>query len=255
MSTSEHDELVRQSFARQTALFSGPDSPFATRPGTGLSWIEPLSPDLRVLDVACGAAHATETIAAEVREVVGLDLTRELLELGRTRLAAAGVLNVLLQEGNATALPFVDESFDLVNCRSSLHHFADPALAVSEMLRVCRRGGRVVLLDLIAPIPATREEFDRLHRLVDPSHARAFVEAELPTLLPDDAAEITYAETSIARLPLDIAITEQSARDEVVADLHAELGGEREPSGFEPALEGESLVVSFTTTVIHAIRS
>lgn len=255
MSRSEHDDLVRRSFARQTALFSGPDSPFVTRPGTGLSWIEPLTPDLTVLDVACGAAHATETIAAGVREVVGIDLTRELLELGRARLAAAGVRNVLLQEGDAAALPFVDESFDLVYCRSSLHHFADPALAVSEMLRVCRHTGRVVLLDLIAPIPGTREQFDHLHRLVDPSHAQAFLEAELPTLIPDGAAAITYAETSIARLPLDVAITEQSARDEVLAELHAELRGERDPSGFEPDFEGDTLVVSFTTTVIHATRS
>ena len=54
-----------------------------------------------VLDVVCGAGHAAEVVAPDVREVVGVDLTVDLLELGAARLAAAGVRNVLLQEGNA----------------------------------------------------------------------------------------------------------------------------------------------------------
>src|SRR5205823_520870 len=134
----------------QVALFSGPDSPFARR-ADQLGWIGPLTLDMIVLDVACGAAHASEPLAAEVRQVVGIDITPALLMLGAQRLRAAGIRNVLLQEANAEALPFLDESFDVVFCRSSLHHFADPERAVTEMVRVCRTGGRIVLVDLIAP--------------------------------------------------------------------------------------------------------
>ncbi len=53
------------------------------------------------------------------------------------------------QEGDATALPFVDASFDLVFCRTAVHHFPDPAVVVAEMARVCRPGGRVAIADLI----------------------------------------------------------------------------------------------------------
>ena len=122
---------------------------FATRAAHPLAWIEPLSPDMVVLDVACGAGHASEPLAPAVRQVVGLDLTPELLTLGAARLREAGVENVLLQEGNAEAMPFVDESFDLVFCRASLHHFGNPTAAVAEMVRVCRVGGRIVLNDLV----------------------------------------------------------------------------------------------------------
>ena len=80
---AQHEETVRRSFARQVHLFSGPDSPFARRgPGT-LAWLEPLDADMVVLDVACGAAHATEPVAPHVRQVIGIDLTPALLAAGR----------------------------------------------------------------------------------------------------------------------------------------------------------------------------
>src|ERR1700677_5055594 len=114
------DEEVRQSFARQVALFSGTDSPFASRSSLSTRWVEPLEPDMIVLDVACGAGHVAEEIAPKVRQVVGLDLTSDLLRLGQERLKTNGLSNVLLQEGNAAELPFLNGSFDLVVCRSAL---------------------------------------------------------------------------------------------------------------------------------------
>lgn len=182
MSDGDHDEVVRRSFEHQVPLFSGPGSPFAHRPAGTLSWIEPLDQDMVVLDVACGAAHAADPVAPCVREIVGIDLTQALLRVGAQRLREQGIANVLLQEGDAEALPFVDESFDLVYCRSSLHHFADPYRAVGEMVRVCRRGGRLVLVDLVAPSGEVRERFDYVHRLIDPSHVRSFLESELASL-------------------------------------------------------------------------
>jgi ubiquinone/menaquinone biosynthesis C-methylase UbiE len=184
MGAGDHNAVVRQSFERQVPLFSGPNSPFASRSGA-LSWIDPLDEGMIVLDVACGASHAAEPIAPRVRQVVGIDLTRALLHLGAQRLHDHGIGNVLLQEANAECLPFTDESFDVVYCRSSLHHFADPQRAVAEMVRVCRRGGRIVLVDLIAPSGDVREPFDQVHRLIDPSHVRSFLEEELAELLPD----------------------------------------------------------------------
>jgi ubiquinone/menaquinone biosynthesis C-methylase UbiE len=251
---SAHDDVVRRSFERQVALFSGPDSPFAQRAAGSLSWIEPLTPDMIILDVACGAAHASDPIAPAVRQVVGIDLTEALLRVGAQRLRHAGISNVLLQEANVESLPFLDESFDVVFCRSSLHHFADPRQAVSEMVRVCRTGGRVVLVDLVAPSADARDLFDHVHRLLDPSHVRTFLERELAQLLPGGIEALTYADTSTIRLPIDIACTEQSDRDAVLQHLRADLRGDGPPTGFDPADEEGSIVVSFTTCVAHAVR-
>jgi len=137
---SDHDDLVRASFARQVGLFSGPDSPFVRRPAGTVEQLEPLDDGMLVLDLCCGAAHAAEIVARRVRQVVGVDLTASLLELGAGRLAAAGVTNVLLQEGNAQALPFVKDSFDLAYCFASLHHVGEPAAAMAELGRVVGPG-------------------------------------------------------------------------------------------------------------------
>src|SRR5437762_1220270 len=104
--SQEHADLVRRSFELQVQLFSGPDSPFATRASSSLSWIEPLDEDMIVLDVACGAAHSTEPVAPHVRQVVGIDLTSALLHIGAARLRDNGIGNVLLQEADAESLPF-----------------------------------------------------------------------------------------------------------------------------------------------------
>jgi ubiquinone/menaquinone biosynthesis C-methylase UbiE len=245
----DHEQVVRRSFGRQIGLFTGPDSPFARRPDGALSWLEPLAADMLVLEVACGAAHVAESVAPRVRQVVGIDLTPELLALGAARLRDAGIRNVLLQEGNAEALPFVDDSFDVVCCRASLHHFADPRRAVVEMVRTCRSGGRVVVSDLVAPSPEVRDTFDALHRLLDPSHVRAFLEAELPGVMPEGVT-LSYGETSTFRFPIDVALTEQSDRDAVFAAFGAELdGGER--TGFDPTEEDGSFVVAFTSCTIE----
>ena len=207
-----------------------------------------------VLDVACGAAHAAEPVAEQVRQVVGIDLTPALLTVGAQRLHEQGVTNVLLQEANAESLPFVDESFDIVYCRSSLHHFSDPHRAVAEMVRACRTGGRIVLLDLVAPSDAVRDQFDHVHRLIDPSHMRSFLAGELAEVLPGGVDGLAYANMISLRLPVDVALTEQSQKTEVLEILGAELRGDGWPSGFDPAEEDDELVVSFATCVVHAVR-
>ncbi|HMG28137.1 MAG TPA: methyltransferase domain-containing protein, partial [Acidimicrobiia bacterium] len=230
-------------------------SPFARRPASALAWLEPLDPDMVVLDVACGAAHAAEQAAPHVRQVVGVDLTTALLDVGAERLRAAGITNVLLQEGNATALPFVDASFDLVMCRGALHHFADRAAAVTEMGRVCRPGGRVVVADMVAPSAEVRDAFDELHRCLDPSHAGVLLEAELAELLEAEVGPLTYGETSDPfRIAVEHILTDAADRDAVTSALQAELAGGA-ATGFDPVLDDGQTLVSFTNTVVHAERA
>ena len=253
MSTQEHDDVVRRSFERQVGLFTQPDSPFATRTAD-LAWLEPLDPDMIVLDVACGAAQLDEEVAAHVRQVVGVDLTDVLLALGAERLRDHGVGNVLLQSANAT------------RCRSSTGRStscaAAPRCIISPIPRRASRRwcGCVVraaasaLSDLVAPSADVRDEFDRVHQLIDPSHRRAFVPDELAALFPDRLADATPITPMGRRLPLDIAMTDQSDRDAVVAALRAELSG-GPPTGFDPEEDAESgsFTVMFPTCAVAAV--
>jgi SAM-dependent methyltransferase len=255
MSAHEHDHVVRQSFEKQAGLFVGEDSPFARRPASALAWLEPLDPDMIVLDVACGAAHAAEQAAPHVRQVVGVDLTPALLEVGAERLREAGITNVLLQEGNAAELPFLDASFDLVMCRGAMHHFADPGAAVAEMARVCKDGGRVVVADMVPPSADVRGAFDALHRCLDPSHAGVLLEAELAEVLQGNVGPITYGETSDPfRIAVEHILTDAADSDAVMSALQAELAGGA-PTGFDPVLDDGQTLVSFTNTVVHAERA
>jgi SAM-dependent methyltransferase len=247
---ASHDDLVRSSFTDQVGIFAGPDSPFATRPQTTLSWLQPLTAEIVVLDVACGAGHAAELAAPHVRQVVGVDLTRALLDVGAERLRNAGVRNVLLQEGNAAALPFVDDSFDLVFCRTALHHMADPERAVQEMARVCRPGGRVVVEDMTAPAAAVRDTFDDLHRAIDPSHARVLLDGELAVLLERHVGPLAHGQSSTVSYPF----SSPRIPDAVMGSLRAELD-EGPPTGFLPVSNGDQVLVTFTHTVVHATKA
>jgi SAM-dependent methyltransferase len=255
MPDQQHEALIRTTFEMQVPIFTGPGSVFAQRSEGSLAWIEPLHDDMIVLDVACGAGHAAEPVAPHVRQVIGVDLTPALLRLGHDRLREAGINNVLLQEANAESLPFLDESFDVVYCRASLHHFADPQAAVDEMFRVCRVGGRVVILDLIAPIPESRDQFDHVHRLLDPSHVRAFTGTELVDLVPGGVEGMSYADTNTLRFPVEGVIGEHSDGDAAVALLRSEAAGEIDPTGFGPIVEDDQTIVSFVMCVVHAERA
>jgi ubiquinone/menaquinone biosynthesis C-methylase UbiE len=254
-SEADHDDVVRDSFSRQTELFTGDDAVFARRAIEATAWLEPLGPEMIVLDVACGAAHAAEQVAPRVRQVVGVDLTASLLAVGAQRLRDAGVTNVLLQEGSAAALPFVDGSFDLVFCRAALHHFGEQHRAVGEMARVCRPGGRVVVADMVAPNAAVRRAFDNLHRTLDPSHVAVMLDHELEAELAEAVGPVRMRPGASFTLPLDHILTDVADRDAVVGALRAELDG-GPATGFHPTLDDDGrIVVGFTNAVAEAVRA
>jgi len=247
-----HEDRVRHSFRRQVGQFDGPNAPFARLAEGAPAWVGPLDPDSVVLDMACGAGHVSQTLAPFVRQVVGVDLTPELLALGAARLRDAGVANVLLQEANVERLPFTDESFDVVVCRAALHHFADPRRALAEARRVTRVGGRLVMSDMVVTVSAARDRFDDLHRALDPSHVRCFTPDELRAACAD-VASVAHDETSEFRAPVDIAITELSDGDRVRDALRTELAG-GPATGFQPAEADGSCTVAFVIDTVHAVR-
>jgi ubiquinone/menaquinone biosynthesis C-methylase UbiE len=103
-------------------------------------------PGERVLDVACGtgivARLATQHIGPKGR-VVGLDLNSGMLTVARS--ASLGFENIEWREGNATALPLSDKTFDLVLCQQGLQFFPDRLASSKEMHRVLAPGGRLAI--------------------------------------------------------------------------------------------------------------
>jgi ubiquinone/menaquinone biosynthesis C-methylase UbiE len=97
-----------------------------------------------VLDVAAGNGNATLAAARRWTDVVATDYVPALLERARKRAEAEG-LRVEFREADAEALPFADESFDVVISTFGVMFTPDQDKAAAELVRVCRRGGRIGL--------------------------------------------------------------------------------------------------------------
>jgi SAM-dependent methyltransferase len=133
----------------------------------------------RALDVGCGAGALALALAPQVAQVVGVDRVPELLELARQRAPA----NATFVEGDATDLEFDDGAFDLSGTLRTLHHVPRPELVLAELARVTRPGGRVLVIDQIAPTdPLEAFAVDRFERARDPEHARLLPDGDLRQL-------------------------------------------------------------------------
>jgi SAM-dependent methyltransferase len=254
-----HEEVVRTEFARQARTF-GAGSCFAADPRLN-GWVclhlEPLMPAMAVLEVACGAAHQAQAVAENVDHVVGVDLTPEMLEAARRRLVDAEVTNVLLLEGNATALPFVNGSFELAYSRFAVHHVEDPAAVLAESVRVVGVDGRVAVIDLISPDPALAERYNAYERRRDPSHTRALTSDEWERLFDISRLEILHrAQIEPVVLVgqwLAQASTPVDVGEAIVADLRAELGG-GPATGMRPVEDRGTLAFTQTWEIIVASK-
>ena len=112
-------------------------------------WVEPVlqaaevGPGDRLLDVACGTGVVARAAAERVAPdgtVTGVDLNPAMLAVAR-RIAP----QIDWREGDAAALPFAQDAFDVVACQSAIFFFPDPTRALGEMGRVTRPGGRVAV--------------------------------------------------------------------------------------------------------------
>jgi ArsR family transcriptional regulator len=104
----------------------------------------------RLLDIGCGTGGLLERLAARIDEGVGVDASRDMLALARTRLAERGLSHIAVRQADMYRLPIADASFDAVTLQMVLHYAEDPAAALAEAARVLRPGGVLVVIDLAA---------------------------------------------------------------------------------------------------------
>ena len=104
-----------------------------------------LGPTDRVLDAGCGSGQITRTVATAVPQgkATGIDREQRYIDYARRRAHAEGTPNIAFIEGNLVALPFENDSFDVVWSKHVLQWIAEPAAALAEFARVTRPGGRV----------------------------------------------------------------------------------------------------------------
>ena len=139
-----------------------------------------VGPGDRVLDVATGTGDLAVELKSRGAEVVGLDFSERMLELAREKAP-----EVRFESGNALELPYADGEFDAVTVGFGARNFDDLRAGLSEMVRVARPGGRVVVLEITTPQRPPLSWFFRVwfDRLV-PALGRVAGDSDAYTYLP-----------------------------------------------------------------------
>jgi ubiquinone/menaquinone biosynthesis C-methylase UbiE len=106
-----------------------------------------LQDGMRLLDVGCGTGSLLKELSESGKELnlYGIDLSPEMIATARVKLKDEK--HIELYEGSAADLPFQSNYFDYVVCMNSLHHHADPKQSLTEMARVLKPGGMMILMD------------------------------------------------------------------------------------------------------------
>lgn len=155
-----------------------------------------------ILDVATGTGDLAIQLARRCRQarVTGVDLSEGMLEVGRRKVADAGLAGrVSLSQADCLALPFADASFDAVTVAYGVRNFENLAQGYREMFRVLRPGGMLCVVELSTPVNAlVRPFYNAYTRRVIPAVGR---------MVAGDSRAYTYLPESIAAVPQGPAMT------------------------------------------------
>ncbi|MFQ5899678.1 MAG: class I SAM-dependent methyltransferase [Candidatus Methylomirabilia bacterium] len=141
---SEHKRRVAAVYNLAAAGYDKPAMHFFLRAATHLVQFAEIQSGQTILDAATGtgaAAIAAARVVGPTGRVVGVDIAKDMLEQARRNVAAAGLTNIELREGDAEYLPFEDHNFDTVICASSIFFLADMVAGLREWRRVAKSGG------------------------------------------------------------------------------------------------------------------
>lgn len=252
MTTStSHQELILDQFTKQAVPFAEKPEHRDAEVMERLMRFADVKMNDVVLDVACGPGLMTCAVAEIAENVTGIDITPAMLEQARTLQVKKGLTNLTWERGDSTALPYADDSFSLVMTRYSFHHLLEPMRAWREMVRVCRPGGTVVVIDVALP----REKaaaYDRFETLRDPSHTRTLTLDEFPEMAR--AAGLREIESYFYRLPMEmerqieVSFPKEADRARLREMLRSDLG--TDALGFEVERRGEEIWMSYPTLVV-----
>ncbi|MFC0269217.1 class I SAM-dependent methyltransferase [Kushneria aurantia] len=202
----------------------------------------------RVLDLGCGAGHVSFRVSDLADEIVAYDLSPRMLEVVAGAAAERGLDNIRTVQGVAEALPFADDSFDMVCSRFSAHHWRDVGLALREARRVLKPGGVAAFIDVTASEQPLFDSFlQTVEMLRDTSHVRDYAPSEWAQMVGEAGLVMTSSTRQRLRLDFETWIARMRTPDVMrAAILHLQgQVGQEVRDAFEIADDG-----SFTTDML-----
>ncbi|MEA5625197.1 class I SAM-dependent methyltransferase [Nostoc sp. UHCC 0251] len=183
---------VRKQYDRLAAIYDQRWSNYVANTLSFLkSWVQ-ISPSDVVLDIACGTGEFERLILIEqpMQQMVGVDISDKMLLMAKQK--CCNYPNVSFYNAPASALPFASNSFDVVISASSFHYFDNPDAALTEMKRVLKPDGKLVILDwcrdyLLCQI------CDIILKVFDPAYKQCYSQGEFHQLLTSTGFNICRA--------------------------------------------------------------
>jgi ubiquinone/menaquinone biosynthesis C-methylase UbiE len=247
--TKKHREAIQKQFARTAEAFSKTavrDTPEVL--AEKVEFAKPLPTDV-ALDVACGPGAYSLALASRVKFARGIDITTEMIHRARAFQAEQQIANAAFDCGEAEALPYADDTFDLVTCQMSFHHMPKPEAALAEMVRVAKPAGRIVVIDTLAP--ESDEKFE-LHNAIeesrDPSHTSALRLTTFLTMFDNCGLEILRQslkrrQRSFNHWMLRAGLEPKHKRyQETRKLLEGTMAGDK--AGHSPVVQGDDIIVT-----------
>ena len=118
-------------------------------------------PGIKILDLSCGTGELLQDLYRRGKgkiKLFGLDISEEMLEMARKKLP----LEVTLVRGDVHRLPFDSGEFDYVLCTEAFHHYHSKYQAVTEMKRVLKNDGKIIIVDINFFLPSIHWLFQKL---------------------------------------------------------------------------------------------
>lgn len=258
MTDEAHDRLILDQFTRQAIPFT---TARALNDERALRMVVAAcapQPGDHALDVACGGGIVACALAPYVTAVTGVDMTPAMLDRARAIAAEKAVGNASWQHADATSLPFETGRFSIVATRFSFHHLLDPLVTLREMARVCRPGGRVVVVDMYASEePGRAAEWNRLEKWRDPSHVRVLPLSELTALFPAAGLPVPSVACYDIRDTVDNLLARSFPRDGDAPKIRALFRASVDDGrlGIECTMDGNEIRYAYPTAILSAVRT
>ncbi len=153
------------------------------------------SKDNLILEVCCGTGVVGKSLFCQGSKIVGLDISLSMLEKAKNKLQ-------LCVNGNVQQLPFLDETFDIVVCRQAFH-FLETKRVVKEMIRVVKRGGKIIISQIV---PFGRQDavwLRRIHRKKQPLLKNFLLKQDLEDVLKVAGCEDIVLREHVVEEPID----------------------------------------------------
>lgn len=150
-----------------------------------------ITPEEKLLDVACGPGDFTIYAGQKVNLAHGVDISDKEIDIANRQATELGLTKVKFLCSDVEFLPYEDNFYSLVTCKSAFHHFINPDKVLKEMKRCCMKENKISIQDIVMYEDLyVNNFFEKFDKLVDISHNRTLSVFEIKQLYSINEIEL-----------------------------------------------------------------